>query len=111
MQTMHALGQQTKVCSVCKENLPEGSFTRRMWMQGDEERKCKKYGCMDRTRGIWRCVQCKMNKPKAEFAAWLAGKTSKYNHGSARCNECDQKQKEDDKHVARASMSQGMARR
>ena len=103
--------QQTKVCSVCKENLPEGSFTPRMWMLGDEERKCRKDKCMERTRGWWKCVQCKTKKPKTDFSSWLAGRTLKANNGTARCNVCDQEQKGDAERIARASSARTMARR
>ena len=41
----------------------------------------------------------------------MAQKTAKVNNGKARCDECDQKQKKDAERVARASMSQVMARR
>ena len=82
-----------------------------MWTRGDEERKCRKYKCMERTRGWWKCVQCKTKKPNTDFSSWLAQRTTKANDGKARCDECDRKQKKDAERVARASMSQAMARR
>ena len=71
-----------------------------MWTRGDGERKCNRDKCMGRVRGMWKCVQCKIAKPKLDFSMWLAPRKSQQRQSIARCNACMKLQEEDAKAVA-----------
>ena len=75
----------------CAQSLTSDSFTKRMWMMGDDSRKCMK--CMERPkRGTWPCIECKSVKCIDDYSLWLAPRATKKNNGTARWNSCKQKQ-------------------
>ena len=85
----------TKKCSgSCQEFKNTDCFTPRQWTQNDDSRKCK--SCATKKRGYWICVdvECKEEKPTAEFSLWLQKRSQRKNDGTARCNECFRKQNE-----------------
>ena len=82
-----------------------------MWTRGDDERKCNKDACMGRKRGSWQCVQCKILKPKTEFATWLSPRKAKNNNGTARCNQCMEAQRKDALAIANKSSAHAATRR
>ena len=75
----------------CAQSMALDFFTKRMWMLGDDARKCMK--CMERPkRGTWACIECKVVQGMDEYSLWLAPRARKENDGTACCNSCKQRQ-------------------
>ena len=79
--------KEKKLCSVCVELLPKGSYSRRSWEDHAENmRKCRI--CVEESAGYWKCKECAKRKPRDEFAMWLSVHAKKSPNGKEYCDEC-----------------------
>ena len=90
--------EKTKKCSgPCQRELPLSGYSgSKMFFQRDDTRKCLECMGKKKKQGWWTCVEveCKRDKPTADFSQWLATRAHKKNDGTARCNPCFQAQNE-----------------
>ena len=82
--------KEKKICNICLELLPQGSYTRRSWEQcGDDKRACR--SCVEKEVGYWKCKECAQRKPEDEFAMCLSVNAKKSTNGKQYCDECAKK--------------------
>ena len=102
--------RQTKPCSKCKRNgkvpykfMYEGNFSKNQWETCDEERLCIRCAKPQSRIGWWKCVQCKVEKEKKNFAKWRATRKNDRKDHTSRCNTCFEQQRQEEKSMSEAS--------
>ena len=102
--------RETKPCSKCTKVTGQKycfrrNFATKQWRLGDAVRMCIRCSKPPARIGWWKCVQCKGEKERIDFSKWLDTRRVKVKDRTSRCNECFDKQQEEQRAMSQSTAS------